>query len=331
MYLQIGQIIKLDRSFPLIKTSYNNKEIIIRGEFNAELSKLKYCATIGDFCEIALYDDKNLATIHKIKARNTKLVRKDPVNRGNEQVLASNFTQIAICNPYNQFNIGHIVRELVISRNSRVPCILIITKCDQSTNLIKLKEKITINMLAEILSINNKIDIQNILLLLHKFDKIILSYNGNFKNIDQNLDQYLNQDSDQNITYNSIFDPQSTTILLGKSGVGKSTLINNLLRKQLCKTGEVRSKDNKGRHTTVSREIITLDNNAKIVDMPGVRALGLINCRYGLECVFEEIYSYATNCKFSNCIHLNEPGCAVRQNINEEWIAIWRNLSLENS
>ena len=131
-------------------------------------------------------------------------------------------------------------------------------------------------------------------------------------------------------TFNEVKN-EGTCVLLGKSGVGKSTLINALAGKNVCKQGEVREFDSKGRHTTVSREIIETQHFGNIVDMPGLRSLGLINCQLGLHTVFSEICSLAKGCKFRDCQHAGEPGCAVRNQVSERLLASWHELVAENA
>ncbi|GAA0339112.1 ribosome small subunit-dependent GTPase A [Actinoallomurus spadix] len=103
-----------------------------------------------------------------------------------------------------------------------------------------------------------------------------------------------------------------TIVLLGPSGAGKSTLGNALLGADLLATGEVRARDGKGRHTTVHRELIRLPGGGVLIDTPGLRAVGLHDSRSGIEQVFAEIEDLAADCRFSDCGHVSEPGCAVR-------------------
>jgi ribosome biogenesis GTPase len=100
---------------------------------------------------------------------------------------------------------------------------------------------------------------------------------------------------------------------VGSSGVGKSTLINNLLKKNIIKTGHISKSTNKGRHITEHRELFILENGGIIIDNPGMRELGMTENAEGLKTTFEEILALAAKCKFADCTHKNESGCAVTE------------------
>ena len=108
------------------------------------------------------------------------------------------------------------------------------------------------------------------------------------------------------------FRPGVTIALLGSSGAGKSTLINTLAGQEIMRTGEIREEDSKGRHTTTHRELIDLDG-VSIIDTPGLRELGVIDAGEGLAGTFSDIAELISRCRFADCTHGNEPGCAVRQ------------------
>jgi ribosome biogenesis GTPase len=110
---------------------------------------------------------------------------------------------------------------------------------------------------------------------------------------------------------------QGTTIaVLGSSGVGKSTLINTLLGKERQSTGGIREDDDKGRHTTTRRSLISLDAGGLILDTPGMREIQMADCKEGIATTFADIEAYARQCKFSDCQHQTEPGCAVQKAVD---------------
>ena len=122
--------------------------------------------------------------------------------------------------------------------------------------------------------------------------------------------------------------PGDTAALIGRSGAGKSTLVNALLGENRQATRPIRESDGRGRHTTVTRELIELPGGALIVDTPGLRAIGLWD---GPGDAFADIDELASGCRFADCRHDTEPGCAVRDTVDPDRLAAWRKLEREQA
>ena len=135
-------------------------------------------------------------------------------------------------------------------------------------------------------------------------------------------------DEDAIAAVTSLLAPESTTVLLGPSGAGKSTLVNALLGVQRQEVGAVRASDGRGRHTTVTRELLTLPTGALLIDTPGIREAGLWDGTGG---AFADIEALALQCRFSDCGHGGEPGCAVRAEGDPDRVAAWQKLEREQA
>lgn len=122
--------------------------------------------------------------------------------------------------------------------------------------------------------------------------------------------------------------PESTAVLLGPSGAGKSTLVNALLGVERQGTGPVREGDSRGRHTTVVRELIGLPGGSLLIDTPGIREAGLWD---GMGDAYADVEALAATCRFANCTHVSEPGCAVRGAIEPGRLAAWQKLTREQA
>lgn len=334
-----GEVVKLDRKFPLVEIAGIGR---VRCEHATELIKGKgpnERAAIGDIVEVSLPESHTVGVIEHILPRRTSFIRRDPQEREMPQVLAANFDQVLIVQPINRLNLKRLERELVLAHETGANVAILLTKAD---------------------------------LVDGDSDATISAIRGQVQDLAGQDVQVLvmSRSDDASIKHVRHLMAGKTTILIGKSGVGKSTLVNILLGEDARATGDIRARDGKGRHTTVSREIIALPDypesnedehrghyddrpfgphdaecrgfdrdvsrkfpehecsgngiepdghlfgigsGGRIVDMPGVRGLGLWEAEDGIETAFADIEERAAHCRFRDCRHGAEPGCAVRE------------------
>lgn len=234
--------------------------------------------TVGDFVLFQNFEDDSLAIIHKVLPRKSLLKRKSAGKKVEYQLIAANVDFAIIIQALDQdFNPKRLERYLAMANEFEIEPIILFSKADLIND--DQKDKI----LADIqLSLKNYQVIS-----FSNFDK------GNIENI------------------RKILEPRKTYCLIGSSGVGKTTLLNNLLGADEFKINEVRENDSKGRHTTTSRQLTLLENGAMIIDTPGMRELANISLSEGIEITFDEIAELTKGCKFSDCTHTVEKGCAV--------------------
>lgn len=273
---QQGQVIKLDRGFPLVQledgTSVRCKHAtaLVKGE--------KVRAVIGDYVLLENPGDADAAQITHILPRRNTLVRRDPAERVLAQVMAANFDTVLVAHPIVELNIRRLERELVLAHETGARVAVVLTKADLAD------EPQTHEAVAQV----NEIVAESVAVLA------------------------ISEHDAASIESVRALVPEGTVaVLIGRSGVGKSSLVNLLAGYEAMETTPVRKADGKGRHTTVSRAMVPAAGGGLIVDMPGVRGLGLWEAEDGIHAAFPDIAALAEQCKFRDCKHDAEPGCAV--------------------
>lgn len=212
--------------------------------------------------------------------RKTCFSRKAAGSKLKKQLIAANVDIAFIMFSMNQdFNLNRIERFLALVNESGAESVILLSKCDQAIEPEKFVADAQALDSHLVVKAINCLDIES---------RAILS-------------PWLNEGK--------------TIAMLGSSGVGKSTLINTLLGEDRQSTGEIRDNDKKGRHTTTRRSLIALGTGGLILDAPGIREIQLTDCKEGIAATFSDIEVYAKQCRFIDCQHQVEPGCAVQQAI----------------
>lgn len=275
--LRRGEVVKLDRGFPLVRFADGEAR---RCEHATALVKgASLRAVIGDVVDVAIPEGHDMAIIEAILPRTRSFVRKDPTERALPQVLAANFDRVIVAQPLSEVNMRRLERELVLAHETGAAVTVVLTKADLAHG----EEEVS-RVCEQVRSLAGA-----------ELEILVIS----------------SHDPQSVEAVRALIGPGQMAVLIGRSGVGKSSLVNLLLGYELQETQEVREGDGKGRHTTVSREIIELPGGGRIVDMPGVRGLGLWDADAGIEAAFADIEELAESCRFRDCRHVNEPGCAV--------------------
>jgi ribosome biogenesis GTPase len=293
-----ARVTEVHRELYKIISQYGESNARLKGSLlNRILSAQDYPA-VGDFVMMK-YNDQGDSMIVKVLERSSKFSRPDFSGHAPgyaktilEQIVAANFDYVFILASMNyDFNVNRILRYITVAWESGGTPVVILTKADlmadYSEQLDMLKEQA---MGVDIIAISSVTGL----------------------GLDE-LSKYLQ--------------PEKTIVFLGSSGVGKSTLVNALAGEQIMNVNSIREDDSKGRHTTTHRQLITLQSGVMVIDTPGMRELGMWDIEEGLGETFTDIEELMGNCRFSNCTHKSEPGCAILAAIEDKSLekARWKN------
>jgi ribosome biogenesis GTPase len=239
---------------------------------------------VGDWVFATFYDENTFSIIHNVLPRKSLLKRKTSGKKIDFQLIAANIDVAFIVQSLDaNFNLRRLERYLVMVKESNIKPIVLLSKSDL-LNTEDIKNKVS--------------QIQKIMPFLH-------------------VQPFSNKNKSGLKNVKNLLIPRQTYCLLGSSGVGKTTLLNNLIGESLFITKTVREKDSKGRHATSYRQLIMLNCEAMLIDTPGMRELGNFSVETGIDETFKEITELSEQCQFNDCTHISEKGCAVLKAVKD--------------
>jgi len=280
---EIGRIVSEHKERYIVKTEKGEFEAEITGNLRFSAKSREDFPAVGDWVALTTYDP-DFSIIHKILPRFSTISRQAVGQFGEIQIIATNIDYALLVQAVDRdFNINRLERYLTICYSSKVSPIIVLTKTDLINEQVK--------------------------------EEIIESINRRIKNMP--VFPISNETQDGYEALKLIIEKGKTFCMLGSSGVGKSTLLNNLSGRPVMRTDAISESTSKGRHVTSHRELIVLENGGILVDNPGMREVGIVDTAHGLETTFDIICSLSKNCKFKDCTHTSETGCLILEAVEK--------------
>jgi len=272
-----ARVSAVDRGSYLIKDESREVPAELSGKFTYQMDRPVDLPCVGDWVTAHFHNNDTAAIIHQVLPRKTFLRRKTPDKNVDFQMIAANIdTAFIVQSCHFDFNPSRLDRYLVMATDGQVEPMVILTK----TDLIPQEE------------------LDQKLALLRSVTKAPVMALSNITGI--GLEEF-----------QQTLSAGRTYCLLGSSGVGKTTLLNRLLGQETFETKAV-SSTGEGTHTTSRRQLIVLSQGAMLIDTPGMRELGIVGAGAGVNLGFEDVGELSAQCRYANCSHEHEPGCAVK-------------------
>jgi len=274
----VARITRVDRGRYLVRNKEGEVPAELTGQLLYSSGSIQDLPCVGDWVWVQYHNDGELAIIHELFPRKTFLRRKSAGKKIDYQMIAANIDVAFIIQSCDSnFNLRRLERYLVIAIEGHIEPVILLSKSDL-VSAGNLEE-----MIAEIRQ-------------AHITASVIA-----FSNVTENgLDNL-----------KKVLEKGKSYCLLGSSGVGKSTLLNHLIGQELFETRPVREKDRRGRHTTARRQMTILENGALLIDTPGMRELGMMAVSSSIDDSFADIHQLSGSCRFNDCTHTRETGCAI--------------------
>jgi ribosome biogenesis GTPase len=273
-----ARITRVDRERYLVRNEHGEVQGEPTGKLLFSLSTAESLPCVGDWVLVQYFNDGTLAIIHDVLPRKTFLRRKAAGKKIDYQMIASNIDVAFVMQSCDSnFNLRRMERYLVMARDGGIEPVILLSKSD----LVSSEE-----LGAKVSEIREA-----------RIDAKVIP----FSNVSDDGIRAVSESLKKGKTY----------CLLGSSGVGKTTLLNRLLGREEFETNEVRKKDGRGRHTTTQRQLSILGNGALLIDTPGMRELGMMGVGSSIDDSFSDIHALSEECRFKDCTHTSETGCAV--------------------
>lgn len=271
-----GRVVAEHKERYLVRTEKGELEAEVTGHLRFSAKSRADFPAVGDWVALTIFDD--LAIIHQILPRFSVVSRQAVGQQGEVQVIAANIDYALLVQAVDRdYNLNRLERYLTICHASGVSPIVVLTKTDlvTSSRLDEIKEEIGRRIAhCPVLAVSN--------LTQTGYDELSVR-----------------------------IEKGKSYCMLGSSGVGKSTLLNNLSGRAVMATGALSDSTHKGRHVTTHRELIVLEQGGILIDNPGMREVGIVDTSDGLAATFDRITGLASQCRYQDCTHTGEAGCAV--------------------
>jgi len=277
-----GRVVVQHRGVYVVASEAGELRCNAAGRLSYEAAGPGDLPAVGDWVAVAARPAEGTGTIQAILPRRTKFSRKVAWSASEEQVVAANVDTVFLLTSLNEdLNLRRLERYLTLAWESGAQPVVVLTKTDLATDVAQ--------KVLEVEAIAFGVPVHAISSLTGDGLDVVRSY----------------------------IRPGETVALLGSSGVGKSTLVNTLVGKEILAVQEIRESDGEGRHTTTHRQLVPLPDGGLVLDTPGMRELQLWESADGFEEAFADVEELASRCRFNDCAHGTEPGCAIQEALEQ--------------